>query len=71
MAQQKFAVSVSEETGERVKQLVDECADLGANRSEIVDAVLTAYFRSTEGSTEDEIARTRELIKRHWTESDQ
>jgi hypothetical protein len=30
MTQQKFGVSVSEETGERLEELVDECTDLGA-----------------------------------------
>jgi metal-responsive CopG/Arc/MetJ family transcriptional regulator len=67
MVQQKFGVSVSEETGERLEELVDECTDLGASRSEIVDAVLTAYFRSSD----DEITRTRELLKRLRTENDQ
>lgn len=67
MGQQKFGVSVSTETSEKLEELVDECTDLGANRSEIVDAVLRAYLQSSD----DEIARTRELLKRYRTERDQ
>jgi metal-responsive CopG/Arc/MetJ family transcriptional regulator len=67
MAQQKFGVSVSEETGEKLEKLVDESTDLGASRSEIIDAILIAYLRSSD----DEIARTRELLKQYRVESNQ
>jgi metal-responsive CopG/Arc/MetJ family transcriptional regulator len=67
MAQQKFGVSVSEETGEKLEELVDESTDLGASRSEIIDAILMAYLRSSD----DEIARTRELLKQYRVESNQ
>ena len=67
MPQQKFGVSVSEETGERLEELVDEYTDLGASRSEIVDAILSAYIQSSD----DEITRIRELLKRYRTERTQ
>lgn len=67
MVQQKFGVSVSDETGEKLEELVDECTDLGASRSEIVDAILKAYLQSSD----DEIARTRKLLKRYRTERNQ
>jgi metal-responsive CopG/Arc/MetJ family transcriptional regulator len=65
MAQQKFGVSVSEETGEKFETLVNESTDLGASRSEIVDAILMAYLQSSD----DEIARTRELLKQYRVEN--
>jgi metal-responsive CopG/Arc/MetJ family transcriptional regulator len=67
MSQQKFGVSVSEETAEKLEELVDECTDLGASRSEIIDAILSAYLQSSD----DEITRTRELLKRYRTERNQ
>lgn len=67
MTQQKFGVSVSEETGEKLETLVNESTDLGASRSEIVDAILMAYLQSSD----DEIARTRELLKQYRVESNQ
>jgi hypothetical protein len=44
--------------------LVEECADLGGTRSAIIAAVLAAYFQSSD----DEIARMRELLKQYRTE---
>lgn len=44
MVREKFGVAVSAELVDELDELVDECADLGASRSEIVEAVLTAYF---------------------------
>jgi metal-responsive CopG/Arc/MetJ family transcriptional regulator len=46
MAKTKFGVSIDGEVAHEIDELVDECADLGASRSEIVEAVLTAYLRS-------------------------
>jgi len=60
MAREKFGVAVSDELVDELDELVDECADLGASRSEIVEAILTAYFRSDV----DHAARVRELIIR-------
>jgi metal-responsive CopG/Arc/MetJ family transcriptional regulator len=60
MAREKFGVALSEELADELEELVDECADLGASRSEIVEAVLTAYFESDV----DHTARVRELVIR-------
>jgi metal-responsive CopG/Arc/MetJ family transcriptional regulator len=65
MAKQRFGVSVPEETGDKLEELVEECADLGATRSEIIAAVLVAYLQSND----DEIARIRELLKQYRTEN--
>ena len=46
MAREKFGVAVSDELVDDFDELVRECADLGARGSEIVEAILTAYFRS-------------------------
>jgi metal-responsive CopG/Arc/MetJ family transcriptional regulator len=67
MTQQKFGVSVSEETSEKLEKLVDESTDLRASRSEIIDAILIAYLRSSD----DEVARTREILKQYRVESNQ
>ncbi len=64
MGREKFGVAVSEELVDELEGLVDECADLGASRSEIVEAILTAYFQSDV----DHVARVRELIIRRREE---
>jgi len=46
MAREKFGGAVSDDLVDELDELVDECADLGSSRSEIVEASLTAYFRS-------------------------
>jgi len=38
MAKTEFGVSINDEIAHEIDELVDECADLGANRSEIVEA---------------------------------
>jgi metal-responsive CopG/Arc/MetJ family transcriptional regulator len=60
MAKTKFGVSIDDEIVHEIDELVDECTDLGASRSEIVEAVLTAYLRSDV----DHKSRIRELIIR-------
>ena len=60
MAKTKFGVSLDDEIAREIDELVDECADLGANRSEIVEAVLMAYLESDV----DHVSRVRELIIR-------
>ena len=60
MAKEKFGVAVSNDLVDELDELVDESADLGASRSEIVEAILTAYFQSDV----DHTARVRELIIR-------
>ena len=56
-----MSVSVRTEFVDKLDLLVDECADLGASRSEIVEAILTAYLQSDEGR----IKKTRELVIRN------
>jgi metal-responsive CopG/Arc/MetJ family transcriptional regulator len=46
MAKEKSGVAVDEEIVQEVDELVAECDDLGANRSEIVKAVLTPFIQS-------------------------
>jgi metal-responsive CopG/Arc/MetJ family transcriptional regulator len=46
MTKAKFGVAVAEDVADELEELVNECEDLGVNRSEIVEAILTAYFRS-------------------------
>ena len=60
MVKEKFGVAVAEDVAEEVDELVSECEDLGASRSEIVEAILTAYVRSET----DHVERVRELIIR-------
>lgn len=60
MRKTKFGVSIDDEIVHEVDELVEECVDLGASRSEIVEAVLTAYLRSDV----DHISRVRELVIR-------
>ena len=67
MTTERFGVSVPEEIAEKLEELVDECDDLGATRSEIISAVLAAYFQTCDDST----ARTREVLKRYRTEKNE
>ena len=60
MPNTEFGVSVAEELVEELDELTDECVDLQASRSEVVEAILTAYFQSDV----DHEARVRELIIR-------
>ena len=46
MAKEKFGVAVDEEIVQEVDELVAECDDLGAPRSEIVEAILTAFIQT-------------------------
>ena len=60
MPNTEFGVSVAGKLVEELDELTDECVDLQASRSEVVEAVLTAYFQSDV----DHKARVRELIIR-------
>lgn len=60
MAKEKFGVAVAEDVAEEVDELVSECEDLGASRSEMVEAILTAYVCSET----DHVEGVRELIIR-------
>lgn len=46
MPKKRFGIAVDEEIAREVDELVDECDDLGASRSEIVEAILTAFVQS-------------------------
>jgi len=58
MAKEKFEVDVDEEFVQQVDELVAECDDLGVSRSEIVEAILTAFIQSET----DHVERVREII---------
>jgi metal-responsive CopG/Arc/MetJ family transcriptional regulator len=60
MTKQKFGVAVDEGIVREVDELVAECDDLGASRSEIVEAILTAFVQSDSNHAE----RVREIIIR-------
>ena len=60
MAKEKFGIAVEEDIVQEVDELVAECNDLGASRSEIVEAILTAFIQSEANHTE----RVREIIIR-------
>jgi metal-responsive CopG/Arc/MetJ family transcriptional regulator len=60
MAKAKFGIAVEEETVQEVDELVAECDDLGASRSEIVEAILTAFIQSDS----DHAKQVREVIIR-------
>ena len=66
MAREKFSVAVSDELVGDLDELIEECADLEASRSEIVEAILTACFRSDV----DHAARVRNLSIRRRKEID-
>lgn len=66
MSQTKMGVSIRTELVDELDTLVDEYSDLGASRSEIVEAILTAYFQHDE----EQIEQTRELIIRNRKRSD-
>ena len=60
MEKEKFGVAIAEDIVREINELVDECEDLGASRSEIVEAILTAYIQSDT----DHVEQVRELIIR-------
>ena len=61
MTRTKMGVSVRTELVDELDTLVNECSDLGASRSEIVEAILTAYLQSDEERIKD----TRKLVIRN------
>jgi len=60
MPKEKFGVAVDKEIVREVDKLVAECDDLGASRSEIVEAVLTAFIHSDSNQAK----QVREIIIR-------
>ena len=65
MSKEKFGIAVEEDIAQEVDKLVAECDDLGASRSEIVEAILTAYVHSETNHAE----QVRELIIRKRKEA--
>ena len=58
MAKEKFGIAVAAEIAREVDELVAECDNLGASRSEIVEAILTAFVQSEANHAE----RVQEII---------
>ena len=54
----KFGVSLDQKIVEKINGMVEGSSDLKATRSEMVEAILTAYFRSQIKHSE----KARELI---------
>ena len=54
----KFGVSIDQKIVQKIDGMVQESSDLKATRSEMVEAILTAYFRSRIKHSE----KARELI---------
>jgi metal-responsive CopG/Arc/MetJ family transcriptional regulator len=60
MSKGKFGISVDEGIVQQIDELADECGDFQASRSEVIEAILTAYLQSDA----DHVERVRELIIR-------
>lgn len=60
MERERFGVAIAPEIVDELDELVEEYADLGAGRSEIIEVILTAYLQSDV----DHVTRVRELIIR-------
>jgi len=60
MSNTEFGVSIADDLVEELDELTEQCIDLQASRSEVVEAILTVYFQ---GDIDHE-ARVRELIIR-------
>lgn len=65
MAQTKFGVAVSPHVAEELDDLVEDCADLRASRSEVVEAILMAYLQTDADRTK----KTRQLVIENRTRS--
>ena len=60
MARDKFGVSIESGIASELESTRQECEDLNASRSEVVEAVLTAFY----GADIEHTERIRELIIR-------
>jgi len=65
MSKEKFGLSVDEDIVQQIDELADECKDLRASRSEIIEAILTAYLQSDA----DNVEHVRELVIRRRKET--
>lgn len=63
MARTKFGVAVSPDIVEELDELVENCADLRATRSEVVEAILVAYLQTDA----DRTRKTRQLLVENRT----
>jgi metal-responsive CopG/Arc/MetJ family transcriptional regulator len=50
MSKEKFGISVDEDIVQQIDEFTDECDDLQASRSEIIEAILTAYLGTSQPS---------------------
>lgn len=66
MTRSKMGVSVRTELVDELETLVNECSDIGASRSEVVEAILTVYLQGDD----ERIEKTRELVIRNKKRSD-
>jgi metal-responsive CopG/Arc/MetJ family transcriptional regulator len=62
MPKKKFGVAVDEGIVREVDELVAECDDLGASRSEIVEAVLIAFIHSDSDQAKRACHRTVHIV---------
>jgi len=60
MSSTEFGVSITDDLVEQLDELTEQCVDIQASRSKVVEAILTAYFQSDIEHEE----RARELIIR-------
>lgn len=58
MNRTRFGVSIDSDVADEIDSVVSECEDIDANRSDVVDVILTAFVQSTDDSTR----RVRELV---------
>lgn len=58
MSRRKIGISPQSEVVDRLDDLVEECEDLRVSRSELIEAILVAYFEANENPVDT----TRELV---------
>lgn len=60
MGKAKFGVAVAADLMQQLEEMKDECEDIEASRSEIVEDIITIYFQADL----DHLARVRETTIR-------
>jgi metal-responsive CopG/Arc/MetJ family transcriptional regulator len=58
MVRTKFGVSIDDDTAAAIDEVASNCEDIDANRSDVIDAILTAFVEGNDEPTR----RARELI---------
>lgn len=66
MSKKKFGVAVDEETVEEIDDIAEECKDIAASRSGIIDAILTEAMQREF----TEVENIREIIKEKRASAD-